>query len=71
MRIQDISYHNDGNYITEDGTTYVMHYLNPARKETGQPEYITQKIPIDNNEGWVAAYQNDQHEWATWSYVKI
>lgn len=65
MRFNEIARRNDGNYVTEDGTTFVMHYLNPAYGEKDEPEYITKKIPIDKNEGWVAEYQSAQHKWAT------
>lgn len=65
MKIETIAFRNDGNYVTEDGTTFVMHYLNPAYGEKDEPKYITKEIPIDKNEGWVAEYQDAQHKWAT------
>ena len=65
MNIKEIARRNDGNYVTEDGTTYVMHYLNPAYGEKDEPEYITKEIPINGNEGWAADYQVAQHIWAT------
>ena len=65
MNINEIARRNDGNYVTEDGTTFVMHYLNPAYGEKDEPMYITKEIPIDKNEGWVAEYQDAQHKWAT------
>lgn len=65
MRFNEIARRNDGNYVTEDGTAFVMHYLNPAYGEKDEPKYITKEIPIDGNEGWVAEYQESQHKWAT------
>ena len=66
MNINEIARRNDGNYVTEDGTTFVMHYLNPAYGESDdEPMYIKKEIPIDKNEGWVAEYQDAQHTWAT------
>lgn len=65
MKINEIARRNDGNYVTEDGTQYVMCYLNPAYGEEGEPEYIKKVIPIDGTEGWVAEYQDAQHKWAT------
>lgn len=66
MDIREIARRNDGNYVTEDGTTFVIHKLNPARHNSpDEPMYITEEIPIDKNEGWVAEYQDWQHKWAT------
>ena len=65
MNIKEIAFRNDGNYVSEDGTKYVMHYLNPAYGESdNEPEFITEEIPIDRNEGWVAEYKDAQYKWA-------
>lgn len=65
MKIETIAFRNDGNYVTEDGTTFVMKFLNPAYGEKDEPEYITQEIPINANDEWVKEYMDEQHKWAT------
>ena len=53
MKIETIAFRNDGNYVSEDGTTFVMKFLNPAYGEKDEPEYITQEVPINPNDEWV------------------
>ena len=65
MKIETIAFRNDGNYVSEDGTTFVMKFLNPAYGEKDEPEYITQEVPINPNDEWVKTYQEEQHTWAT------
>lgn len=65
MKIETIAFRNDGNYVTEDGTTFVMKFLNPAYGEKDEPEYITQEVPINANDEWVKEYMDEQHKWAT------
>ncbi len=65
MKIETIEFRNDGNYVSEDGTTFVMKFLNPAYGEKDEPEYITQEVPINPNDEWVKTYQEEQHTWAT------
>ena len=65
MKIETIAFRNDGNYVTEDGTTFVMKFLNPAYGEKDEPEYITQEIPISPDDEWVKDYMDEQHKWAT------
>lgn len=65
MKIETIAFRNDGNYVTADGTTFVMKFLNPAYGEKDEPEYITQEVPINANDEWVKEYLDEQHKWAT------
>lgn len=65
MKIETIAFRNDGNYVSEDGTTYVMKFRNPNYGEKDEPEYITQEVPINPNDEWVKTYQEEQHTWAT------
>lgn len=65
MKIETIAFRNDGNYVSEDGTTYVMKFRNPNYGEKDEPEFITEEISIDPNESWVKEYMEDQHTWAT------
>ena len=65
MKIETIAFRNDGNYVTEDGTTFVMKFLNPAYGEKDEPEYITQEVSINANDEWVKEYMDEQHKWAT------
>lgn len=65
MKIETIAFRNDGNYVTEDGTTFVMKFLNPAYGEKDEPEYITQKVAISPDDEWVKEYLDEQHKWAT------
>lgn len=66
MKIETIEFRNDGNYITEDGTKFIMKRLNPEFRESdNEPEYITEEIGINPNDAWVQGYQDDQHIWAT------
>lgn len=66
MKIETIEFRNDGSYISEDGTKFIMKRSNPAFGESDdEPEYITEEIDINPNDAWVQEYQNDQHKWAT------
>ena len=65
MKIETIAFRNDGNYVSEDGTVFVMKSLNPNRGKKNEPEYITQEIPINPNDAWVQEYMEQQHSWAT------
>ena len=65
MKIETIAFRNDGNYVTEDGTTFVMKCLNPAYGEKNEPQYITKKIAISPDDEWVKEYMDEQHKWAT------
>lgn len=65
MKIETIAFRNDGNYVSEDGTVFVMKSLNPNYGKKNEPEYITQEIPINPNDEWVKTYQQEQHSWAT------
>lgn len=65
MKIETIAFRNDGNYVTADGTTFVMKAENPAYGEKNEPKYITEKIAINPEDEWVKAYMEEQHTWAT------
>ena len=65
MKIETIAFRNDGNYVSEDGTVFVMKSLNPNYGKKNEPEYITQEIPVNPNDAWVQEYMEQQHSWAT------
>lgn len=65
MDHREILRRNDGNGVSEDGTQFIIHQLNPNRMLPNEPEYIDEEIPIEGNEGWATEYRGEQGLWAT------
>ncbi len=65
MRFDYLLKLNDGNGISEDGTKFIFHSLNPNRGLPNEPEYIHEEIPIEQDAEWVKVYQDEQSSWAT------
>lgn len=56
---------NDNNGVSEDGTKFLIHRLNPDRGRKNQPEYIDEEIPIEEGAAWASLYKDAQSSWAT------